>query len=618
MMDDDDEHERARAKAEADAKKLLEDAERLGNTANRLKALNAANDLDRRSAELAQSASRHEQREAAMRLEERSSGLAQAATRMKDASDADALRAAAEKLEERIVSLEESAKLSKQAMALRAELSADSPNSLNFRPMSFAEQMSAKAEAIQRDWQRALQGPVVVGGHTYSGKLAIVNTASYAELRGIKAHRYEPTDDADAFEINILDMYHGSIMCDEETLGAKRIARYINGGPLLHYISRCPGLSEMKEKLTKANEFWKKHSKYQYKQHENAFTLNSSLSNNGSSSPFFAAKPYRAALVESGTLSTSSASDAAAIKHHRKVRRFLAEISVADAREHLSSHARRDDLSCIYEMHRDDTEDDAVTTRTKVGKAHATNYTIANYFYNKTRRDPFTLDGEDEAPPPDSLNGNILFFIDGPGTLFDRRSGKALSNYLVEFVEGLVTAAMFPTLRICPSISMLGDGSFGVNDPKFFDTCRFLVNKIIDGKFTLVSRAEKRDAAYSKEEWAEAMKLTDWYYTNIKKPRKDGSLSVHREEFLENIGFFRIFHMNTKHNAAWMKNFRDLKNHITVEGFRKWPTEKMRKWTIDKRRELRTGGDQVKTDALRAKNQWKIDLLESIGFPWIV
>ena len=170
-------------------------------------------------------------------------------------------------------------------MALRAALSADNPNSLNFRPMTFVEQMSAKAEGIQRDWQRALQGPVVVGGHTYSGELAVINTASYDELKGQKKFEYKPTANPDEFETDILEIYHGGLMFDEDTPGAKRVARYIHGGPLCHYISHCPELSNMKEKLNKAYGFWVEHSKYQCTPHTQirTFTLNSSLSNNGRS-----------------------------------------------------------------------------------------------------------------------------------------------------------------------------------------------------------------------------------------------------------------------------------------------------------------------------------------------
>ena len=243
----------------------------------------------------------------------------------------------------------------------------------------------------------------------------------------------------------------------------------------------------------------------------------------------------------------------------------------------------------------------------------------ASYFNeNASRRNPFTVDGEDEAPPPDSVDGNIFFVMNAPGTLFDRRSYRHLSNYLIEFVEGIVTAAMFPTLRICPSISMLGDASFGTDDPKFFDTCRFLVNKIIDGKFAVARGQQKKPSNFSDKEWAEATTLSDWYYDNIHKPRKNGSLLPHREEFLERMGFDRIFKMNFSKNATWMKNFRDVKNHADEKGFRDWPTKKMTSWAGEQRRVLGTGGCQVKTAELRAKHQWKIDLLNSIGFPWEV
>ena len=195
-------------------------------------------------------------------------------------------------------------------------------------------------------------------------------------------------------------------------------------------------------------------------------------------------------MIEDGSLSTASASDEAAIEHHRKVREFLAEISVFDMREYVGSHSKNAELSCIYEMHRNDADDDSTSTRTKLGKAHGTTYTISGYFYPSVphRRNPFTKDGEDESPPPSAVNGNILLFVDGQDTLFSLMPYRALSNYLMEFVEAMFTAAMFPTLRICPSISMLGDGCFGTDDKKFFDSCRYIIVKIIDGKFRIATK----------------------------------------------------------------------------------------------------------------------------------
>ena len=282
-----------------------------------------------------------------------------------------------------------------------------------------------------------------------------------------------------------------------------------------------------------------------------------------------AAKPYRDSLVQDGSLSTASASDKAAIEHHRKVREFLAEISMFDLREYVDSHSKDAELSCIYEVHRDDADDDATSTRTKLGKAHGTTYTISKYLLPSSpyRRNPFTKDGEDESPPPSALNGNILLFIDGQGTLFSQMPYRTLSNSLMEFVEAMFTAALFPTLRICPSISMLGDFSFATDDKRFFDTCKYIIVKIIDGKFRIASKKQPRDEAYSEEEWAEAIKLSGWYYKNIDNPRKEGRLLVHREEFLEEIGFFRIWEGNSVQNANWMQKFRDLKNHVDVEGF---------------------------------------------------
>ena len=303
-------------------------------------------------------------------------------------------------------------------------------------------------------------------------------------------------------------------------------------------------------------------------------------------------------------MSTASASDEAAIEHHRKVREFLAEISVFDTREYVGSHSNNAELSCIYEMHRNDADDDSTSTRTKLGKGHGTTDAISRYFYPSSpkRRNPFKKKGEDESPPPSAVDGNILLFVDGRDTLFSLTPYRALSNYMMEFIEAIFTAAMFPTLRICPSISMLGDSCFGTNDKKFFDSCRYIVVKIIDGKFRIATHNMTRDEAYSEEEWAEAITLSQWYYQNIVFPRKKGRLLYHREEFLEEIGFNRIWEGALVNNANWMANFRDLKNHVDVAGFKNYPggyDGKMDNWVRSNRHYL----SKLKTDKLRKKNQ---------------
>lgn len=262
MTDDHDEYERALAESEDAVERLSASINSLNQTTARLEHNNATSTLGRGAAELAMSGARHEHRAANQRLEERTHTLARATSRMEHANEADALGWSVDNLNGRILSLQESAKVSEQARKRRAALSSDMPNSLNFRTMTYGEQMAAKAKAIQRDWQRAQEDGVVVGDYEYTGDLAIINMASYDELRDIEVFQYKATADADDFQANVLEMYHDGMMCDKDTPGAKSVTRYIKGGCLLHYISKHPKLSNMKERLTKAHEFWVNHSKY--------------------------------------------------------------------------------------------------------------------------------------------------------------------------------------------------------------------------------------------------------------------------------------------------------------------------------------------------------------------
>ena len=147
-------------------------------------------------------------------------------------------------------------------------------------------------------------------------------------------------------------------------------------------------------------------------------------------------------------MSTSAKS----VQHHKKVEAFCERVSKADAREHTQDNTQRQELSCIYEMHRvaDDDEDDfsSAMIRRKIGKIHSDVNSITSYFRDSkaSRRNPFMYDEEDESPPHTAVDGNILCFIERDGTLFDRSKYLDLSNYLVEFVEVFTTAALIQPL----------------------------------------------------------------------------------------------------------------------------------------------------------------------------
>mmetsp|Transcript_29096 Transcript_29096/g.84557 ORF Transcript_29096/g.84557 Transcript_29096/m.84557 type:complete len:613 (+) Transcript_29096:96-1934(+) len=558
--------------------KALVDAERLKDMMN---------DADRIN-------SRTQDRAALDSLESTIETSARMDSRVSDLSAAEGLNSLVDEAEEYALSLEESIKVSEQAMAFRASLPADDPLSTKFRVMTYAEQACAKDEAIFRDWQRVLQDPPVVNDRTYDD---IINVVDYkTELKGVHQFRYEATDDADDFQKNMLELYHGGFMCEGEDK-AYRITRRIHGGPLFHYISNCKELKDLKHFMTELYGFWKETT-----------------------------KPYREALVATSSVSDASPTSAESVEHHGKVQEFCARISKADARTFTGDNANHSSLSCIYEMHRvadateEDAANDAATVRQKIGKIHSRVLNLGSYFADshKSRRKPFNFDGEDEAPPPAAVDGNVLCLIDATSSLFAKHPNQDLSNYLVEFVEVFATAALYPTIAICPSIDCLGDSNYQRDDARFFNTVQHIVIKIIDGKFRRAMSDQIRDEKkYSEEEWEELIKLTKWIHQNcLDRPSQNYYVPVNRKEYLEKIGFHRILKENTVQNIEWMKNLQDLRNHAVVCGFKKFPTKRLRDWVNKQRRRLGEGGDQVKTGELRKKNQWRVDLLNSINFPW--
>lgn len=345
------------------------------------------------------------------------------------------------------------------------------------------------------------------------------------------------------------------------------------------------------------------------------------------------AESYRNALVENSSTSDKSlATTAESLNHHKEVRKFCERISEADAREYIEDRLVEQNLSCIYEMHRvadDDNNDniDSATIRRKIGKIHSTVNSVSKYFRfsSASRRNPFKYDEEDKSPPPTAINGNILCFIERDGTLFDKAKYPSLSNHLVEFIEVFTTAALYPTINICPSIDKLGDSPFQRDDPKFFARVQRIVHLIGMNKFQTVyhPKTQKRDAEkHSKKEWEELVILSKWINANITTPSNKGDLYPNRAEYLEMIGFFRMLRENDQNNQKWMANFTDLKNHARVYGFKEWSKAKKKDgkliggyklgiWTTKQRSELREG--RFKSGS---KHRWKCDLLNSIGFPW--
>lgn len=274
-------------------------------------------------------------------------------------------------------------------------------------------------------------------------------------------------------------------------------------------------------------------------------------------------------------------------------------------------------------MHRvaDANEDDvnSATIRRKIGKIHSTGKSLCTYFLDSQagRRNPFKYDNEDEAPPPTTVDGNILCFIERDGTLFAWSKHPDLSNYLVEFIEVFATAALYPTINICPSIDQLGDSRGARDDPKFFANVQRIVHLIGMNKFQTVDRRKTiRDAEkYSVREWEELIRLSDYIRNRITKPSNKGELFPNREEYLELIGFFRILSTANPKNQEWMTNFRNLKDHSVKHGFKNWAKKgggkKLHTWVGHQRRDFRLG--RFKSGS---KHQWKYDLLNSIYFPW--
>ena len=129
---------------------------------------------------------------------------------------------------------------------------------------------------------------------------------------------------------------------------------------------------------------------------------------------------------------------------------------------------------------------------------------------------------------------------------------------------------------------------------------------------------------YSDEEWDELIVLRAWYYNNCKNPLECGELSPNRAEYLQQIGFFRIVSRNqsqaSTRSTKWMDTFNNVRNHAMQYGFKDWEEteggETLYKWCRKQRNKLKSGGVQVKTAKLQEKNQWRIDVLNSIGFPW--
>jgi hypothetical protein len=96
------------------------------------------------------------------------------------------------------------------------------------------------------------------------------------------------------------------------------------------------------------------------------------------------------------------------------------------------------------------------------------------------------------------------------------------------------------------------------------------------------------------------------------KPRREGTMSEIREEYLQEVGFDRIVHESKKVTKQWREGFCNLKKHTLQYGFKEWNKSpggvKLRNWFYEQRRGLKNKrGTEL---------QWRIDLLDSIGFLW--
>ena len=197
----------------------------------------------------------------------------------------------------------------------------------------------------------------------------------------------------------------------------------------------------------------------------------------------------------------------------------------------------------VAEDDEDDSDDNSAMIRRKIGKIHSTVHSLANYFQDSQtfRRNPFKYNEEDTAPLPTAVDGSILCFIEPEGTLFDKAKYPELINYLVEFIEVFATAALYPTINICPSIECLGDSIFKRDDPRFFARVQRIVHLIGLNKFQKAKRNRKCDTKkYSKKEWEELIGLSTFINNNITMPSNKGALPPNRAEYLEMIGFFRM------------------------------------------------------------------------------
>ena len=635
MPDSDDEHGEERRRSREAALKGLEDFDAEIEESKRIDERSRDRENTRRlDAEISAAHAIHGRQQGhsdTAGLQREAAVASRAASRADDSAAAKDLEELAEQTEELILTIEESMKLRAEAMAFRAELSPTNGLSPNFKAMTFGQQMAEKNRLILEYNDRVRKDPPIIDGFVFDG---VINTADYAVHLANKTHfAYAPTADPDDFETKMLQLYHGSFMHPGEDM-AYRITRRINGGPFFRYISLCAEHRELKEFMLELYDFWKEKSKCTYIfLSVNAWSCLPHTSVILIIDHFIylfthSAKPYRDELVTKGAVSTESPNSPDSIEHHKYVKEFCERVSKAKAREYFSAVPRKlGALSCIYEMHRlGDDDDDVAAILRKIGKIFSTASTLGAYWYDSTsgRRNPFKGNDEDEVDA-DEVDGNILIFIAREG-LFDKSKFDDLSNYLVEFIEVFTTAALYPTITICPAITHLVDAGYVKDDPRFFATVKKVVHLIHDGKFELVEKKQVRDelCKYSDEEWDELIVLRAWYYNNCKNPLECGELSPNRAEYLQQIGFFRIVSRNqsqaSTRSTKWMDTFNNVRNHAMQYGFKDWEEteggETLYKWCRKQRNQLKSGGVRVKTAKLQEKNQWRIDVLNSIGFPW--
>ena len=141
--------------------------------------------------------------------------------------------------------------------------------------------------------------------------------------------------------------------------------------------------------------------------------------------------------------------------------------------EEFLEHRRAENVSIIYNAKsvKKNAGDDEFQ---KVGKVFSKCRSFAMYKASgkggDSRRKPLGRPGT--IPTPDEVSGYILFDFTGLDTLFSYNGldhDKSVGDFLLQFLEAFVTALLFPSLDICPSMSQYGDG--GINqrdDPKWF------------------------------------------------------------------------------------------------------------------------------------------------------